>query len=299
METTIMKKFFVLTSILAAGLLLAVSCDKNENPEFSDSDAFVAFNKAAYSFSEDAGTIKIPVTLASVSGISTTISYAPVDGTAKAGKDFELEDGTGTLTFDADGRTQYISIKIIEHKGEYTKDLKFQLSIKSSGDVSIGADNICTITILDNDHPLAAILGTYVASGESYFNGEIEWEMDLIKDPDDPTVVWFDKLCGGVSGFYGNVTMDSAGKYPEKITLPIGQASTKNSTSTGDGNIYLYGLSYELYFYREGSIVITVKDEGKTLEFEDGEDALGPSASAGGTSSFYDLMFPGIIAVKK
>ena len=292
-----MKKFFVLASIFAAGLLMAVSCDKNENPEFSDSDAFVAFNKSAYSFSEDAGTIKIPVTLASVSGISTTISYAPVDGTAKAGQDFELADGTGTLSFDADGRTQYISINIIEHKGVYTKDLKFSLSIKSSGDVNIGADNTCTITILDNDHPLASILGTYIATGKSYFNGEIEWEMELVKDDSDPTIVWFNKLCGGISGFYGNVTMED--DLPALITLPIGQASTKNSTSTGDGNIYLYGLSYENYFYREGSIVITVKNGGKTLEFEDGEDALGPSASAGGTSSFYDLVYPGVIAVKK
>jgi len=288
-----MKRIFTYFCIVALAAF-AASCNLNENPVFNDDDAFVAFDKAAFSYAEDTGEIKIPVTLASLNGISTTVSYEAVNGTAVAGTDYELADGTGTLTFTSDARTQYIVVNLIDRAGEYTGDLKFSLKFKSSGDVATGADDTCTITILDNDHPLAAILNTYTATGKSYFNGDLEWDITLLKDEDDPGVVWFENLCGGVSGFYGIVTMEDGA--PVTITLPLGQASTINSTSAGDGNIYLYGLANDMYYYTEGNIVITVKEGGARLEFD---QDLGPSASAGGTSSFYDLIFPGIVAVKK
>lgn len=288
-----MKKIFTYITLVAFAAI-AASCNMNNEPVFNDADAFVAFDKAALSCKESDGSIKVSVTLASVAGISTTVSYAAVDGTAVAGKDFELADGTGTLTFTAENRTQYITVNILEHPGEYTGDLKFSLTFKSTGDVNSGADKTCTITILDNDHPLASILNTYKATGKSYFNGEIEWEMTLEKDAKDVAMVWFTKLVGGVSGYYGIVTMED-GK-PVSIAIPIGQISTVNTTSSGDGNIYLYGLSNDVNLTDEGNIIVTIKDNGATLEFD---NDWGPCANAGGTNSYFDLVYPGIVAVKK
>lgn len=288
-----MKKIFTYISLVAVAAL-AASCDMNKEPVFNDADAFVAFDKAAFSCQESVGSIQIPVTLASVAGISTTVSYAAVDGTAVAGTDFELTDGRGTLTFTADARTQYITVNIIEHPGVYTGDLNFSLEFKSTGDVNSGFDNKCTITILDNDHPLASILNTYKATGTSYFNGEIEWEMTLEKDAKDVAMVWFSQLVGGVSGFYGIVTMTDG--QPTSIAIPMGQISAVNTTSSGDGNIYLYGLSNDGNLNDEGNIIVTIKDNGATLEFD---NDWGPSANAGGTNSYFDLVYPGIVATKK
>ena len=223
-----MKKYITYFSIVALAAF-AASCNLNDDPVFNDDDAFVAFDKAAVSYAEDAGEIKIPVTLASIQGIATTVSYEVVNGTAVSGKDFELVDGSGTLSFTADARTQYIAVKILERPGEYTGDLKFSLKFKSSGDVAIGADNTCTVTILDNDHPLAAILNTYTATGKSYFNGDMEWDITLTKDENDPGLVWFTNLVGGINGYYGIVTMEDG--IPVTITLPLGQASTTQSTN--------------------------------------------------------------------
>lgn len=288
-----MKKIFTYISLVAVAAL-AASCDMNKEPVFNDADAFVAFDKAAFSCQESVGSIQIPVTLASVAGISTTVSYAAVDGTAVAGTDFELADGRGTLTFTADARTQYITVNIIEHPGVYTGDLNFSLEFKSTGDVNSGFDNKCTITILDNDHPLAPILNTYKATGKSYFNGEIEWEMTLEKDAKDVAMVWFSQLVGGVSGFYGIVTMTDG--QPTSIAIPMGQISAVNTTTTGDGNIYLYGLSNDGNLNDEGNIIVTIKDNGATLEFD---NDWGPSANAGGTNNYFDLVYPGIVATKK
>lgn len=288
-----MKKIFTYISLVAVAAL-AASCDMNKEPVFNDADAFVAFDKAAFTCKESDGSIQIPVTLASVAGISTTVSYAAVDGTAVAGTDFELAEGKGTLTFTADARTQYITVNIIEHPGVYTGDLKFSLEFKSTGDVNSGFDNKCTITILDNDHPLASILNTYKATGKSYFNGEIEWEMTLEKDAKDVAMVWFSQLVGGVSGFYGIVTMTDG--QPTSIAIPMGQISAVNTTSSGDGNIYLYGLSNDMNLNDEGNIIVTIKDNGATLEFD---NDWGPCANAGGTNSYFDLVYPGIVATKK
>ena len=142
---------------------------------------------------------------------------------------------------------------------------------------------------------LASILNTYKATGKSYFNGEIEWEMTLEKDAKDVAMVWFSNLVGGVSGFYGIVTMTDG--QPTSIAIPMGQISTVNSSgSTGDGNVYLYGLSNDNNLNDEGNIIVTIKDNGATLEFD---NDWGPCANAGGTNSYYDLVYPGIVATKK
>ena len=102
-----MKKIFTYLTIVAVAAF-AASCNTNNDPVFDDADAFVAFDKAAMTCLETAKEISVPVTLASVAGIATTISYEAVDGTAKSGVNYDLSDGTGTLTFSETGRTQYI-----------------------------------------------------------------------------------------------------------------------------------------------------------------------------------------------
>ncbi|KAB2870860.1 MAG: hypothetical protein F9K37_04795 [Bacteroidales bacterium] len=235
-------------SILAIAVLVVFnSCDKNEKPEFSDSNAFVSFDKAALSVTEDGATLSIPVTLASVKGVSATVSYTVINGTAVEGTNFTLADGSATLTFDAANRTQNIVVNIINKPGVYTGDLRFKLQLSADGKVKPNAENICEITISDRDHPLAAILGEWSATGTSYYNGSETWEMEFSKDPSDVSIVWIDNFVTGGSSLkvYGVV---NAAKT--EIKIPVYQRIAESSSY---GYIALRG-----YYGPDGATAIPV-----------------------------------------
>ncbi len=237
-----MKRFINYISLLAIGAVLA-SCDVNKPDIFDDANAFVAFDKAAISVDENysevldedgnviAGEVKalkIPVTLASVAGVEESVSFKAVDGTAEAGTHFELLTTSGVLKFDKENRTQYIEVKIINYP-YYTGDLKFSLEFVSTNSVAQGAENTCTVTITDLDHPLANILGTYTMSGEDLWAGPTSWTLTIEKDKEDDSKVWFRNIANDQGFPYYGVVND------EKtiITIPFGQAYGAK-TSTGD-----------------------------------------------------------------
>lgn len=297
-----MKKILSFLNLVILGALLTVSCNLNENPKFDDKDAFVAFDNATMTVSESVGTIKVPVTLASVKGIAATISFQAVDGTAKGGINYELLDGAGTLTFTAEERTQYITVKINKITG-YTGDLKFTLKFKEGGlaGLSEGAENKCVITITDNDHPLGDILGTYTAAGVAYPSTATSWKITLAKDASDVTVVWFIGITpyfegGGSWGypaydtrFYGNVTM-KAGK-PSKITIPFNQTCAYKYQGTNE--IFLWGLNASLNYVKSGNVEAAISANFKTITL----DATMGLATVDATG-YWDAILPGIVWTK-
>lgn len=272
--------------------VLLVGCNPNKLATFDDANAFVAFDNAKMSANEDAGNIEIPVTLASVAGISTTISCVVTDGTAKKGIDYQLE-GDGTLTFDSQNRTQNLKIKIIPRKGIFTKDLDFTVSFSNTGSVNSGAANACVITIKDLDHPLTPILGVFAASGVHPVNGAVNWEMELRKDPTDVSKVWFYNIAnlGGWVGddimYYGIVSPDL-----KTITIPIGQESEYKYSN---GNpVTLFGIDAESNSIEEGNIIVNVEEGGNKLKFI--ESGTWCYINGAGTVA---VVGPGIICTKK
>ena len=263
-----MKKYILILATLA---LAAVSCDKNESPVFDDADAFVAFDKGAVSVSEIAGTVQIPVTLVSLAGLETTISYEAVDGTAKAGVNFNLAAGAATLTFTKDAPTQIITVNILDPEvvydtdgttrlgGKYTGDLKFTLKFKSTGDVNAGRESSCTVTIQDIDHPLSNILGSWTFNALNSSFAATSWANELAKDETDDHKVWFFNLVGLNSGwagwdisYYGNVSDDL-----KTITIPLGQESEYKHSGTTP--VVLCSVDHaKEYIYDSGNIYATI-----------------------------------------
>jgi len=184
-----MKKIFYLFCIVALGSLVA-SCNLNEMPTFNDSDAFAAFAKSSMKIAEDGGTLNIPVHVTSLAGVSTTISYEFVNGSAKQGVDFEDASGSGTLTFSAGESEKNIAVKILPHLGTFTGDLGFSIKFKSTGDIKMGASNSCDVVISDIDHPLSNLFGTYSATAMSPWYGDFSWEVTISKDESDISKVW-------------------------------------------------------------------------------------------------------------
>lgn len=282
-----MKKTLLYTSIIVLGALAAASCNLNNYPVFDDNDAFVAFGSTTAQFTEPAEPtiVEVNVTLASVAGIATNVSYEVLDSTAKAGVDYELVDETGVLRFDAENRTCPIQIRLLNpNYGEYTGNKVFSIRLTSTGSVNLGAEKTCLVTIADADHPLAPILGTYQMEGESYFNGPVSWNLTIERDPDgDVTMVWFENLIpGGYGGFYGTVTSEN--NMPVQIDIPLGQVV--------GGTLYGCDVNGE-YIYSAGNIPVAVTNSGNTITFTE----LGPALNAEG-NSYYEIMKGGCFGNK-
>ncbi|MBQ3175081.1 MAG: hypothetical protein IJB58_03840 [Bacteroidales bacterium] len=285
-----MKKIILLLNVFA--LCLLASCNPNKIAEFDDKDAFVAFGGANYAIAEDGTSIKVPVTLASVKGLDATVTVEGVDGTAKAGVDYNI--ATSSLQFNSTTRTAYVEVSIINRPGEYTGDLNFTLKFGNLGGVNAGFQSTTTITINDLDHPLSFILGEYTASGVSYWDGPITWTMTLKKDPADDSKVWFDNIFGNAS-WAGDDTMFYGVVSPDKttITIPLGQ--TSEYTYSNGKPLILLGLTSELNGYDSGNVIVTIKDEGKNLDFGKEYGFWVQIIDTGNIA----IVLPGITATKK
>ena len=276
-----MKRILIYFTLLA-GIFAAVSCNKNLPPVFDDANAFVAFDAASASIDEavvledgsyanQTKILRLPVTLGSVKGLTETITFVVKDGTAKAGVNFNLKTTSGTLSFDAQNRTQYIDFEILYYD-RYTGDLQFTVELNPTEKVAVGAAYICTVTVGDVDHPLADLIGTYVAtsSGEAYMN---PWEMTLYKDNDDDHMVWFFNLFANKGWaikdtmFYGNVDDDVT-----TINIPFGQKSVYKYG--GETPITLYWLDPDENDGKTGSVNVQIlKDaDGKITGLDFGPD---------------------------
>jgi hypothetical protein len=228
-----MKIFKLTYGLMAAAMLSFTSCNINEYPEFDDSDAFLAFTSSTASIGEEQGSIEIPLLLTSTSGLSASAEVEVVpDETGKGaveGTDFTIVNKT--LSFSGlDGATQKVKINIIDND-VFGGNKSFVLRLKDGGNVKLGAAKTCTVTIQDNEHPLAFILGTYGASADSYFSsrGHFDWDITISRDESDVNKVWIGDLdpyfavnginaASGKNIFYGVVNAEKT-----QILVPAGQ----------------------------------------------------------------------------
>lgn len=256
-----MKKFYKILTTCAA-LATMASCQLNETPVFNDAtDAFAAFDISSVTVNEDAGSVSIPVTVASVNPVKVSVAYTTTDGTAKAGENFNLSDASAVLQFNGTDRTMNLVVDIVNLAGEYTGDLSFNVSLVSAGDINLGANSSCTVKIADLDHPLASILGDYDAKVFSYFDGaDAVWSAKFDKDPSDVTVVWIYGITASTptDGIYGNVVTDSETGEITAITIPFGQSIPWNSSY----DAMFVGFKEGGYYAPEGTVTLTRTDDG-------------------------------------
>jgi hypothetical protein len=286
----------ILSLLTISLLVLFTSCDINKIPEFDDKDAFVAFDNAVLSISENAGTLKIPVTLASVKGLISTVDFEIIEGTAKLGENFTLMNETATLSFDAQNRTQYVEISIVNIPDVFTGDLRFQIKLSEDGEVKPSLENLCTVTILDLDHPLSGFFGEWNATATSAYFGDAEWTVTLAKDEDDVSVLWVTDIVYGFPhwGFsYPNVDTRFyaiVNEAKSELSFSIGQSCAYKYQGH---QIFLNGLTAEGSVVDSGSIIATVSGDGNTITFE--ELGMYVVDATGG----WDALFPTITWTKK
>lgn len=292
---------------LFVGALALASCN-NDLPTFNDADAFAAFTKTTYSIGEndEVGEIDIPVTFASLAGLEASVNFS-IDKTSTAveGTNFTILNTSKTLSFTKDEPVQYIKIKVKDNS-VYAGDVSVVFNLSDPVNAKLGSVTACTLKIGDDEHPLAAILGTYHASAASIFSsrGSFDWNVTLSKDASDVTKVWISNLepyfasYGYVAPecnyFYGSVVMD--GTNPVQIKIPVGQ---KLGYKNSDGvEILLWGLTGptgdDNVLGSDGYIVINVKNNGASLEIANSFGAVEATNLNGG---WWNLM-PGLTMTK-
>jgi len=222
------------------------SCQSVDTPMFSDKDAFVAFDSKTTSIAENAAReVKIPISLVASKGLDVSVGFE-IDTTAYAGKNaakegvnYRLKNTSNTLSFTADGEmVAYISIEPIDND-DYNGDVCFDIKLSAPEGCNLGANYTTTVTISDDDHPLAAagILGTYTASGVSPFEDDngatFTWTCEVVKDADYVDRVWFTQIVPTVSGATYKSVMGTVSADFKSITINAGQdLGTYSSTYT-------------------------------------------------------------------
>lgn len=267
---------------LVAGTLLLASCADNEHPKFNDADAFAAFTKSSMSVNEnvESGELKIPVLFTSLAGLNKSVDFEIVDGTAAQGVNFEVTNASYTLSFTKEAPEQYITIKVNDNDS-FGGDISFSINLKESGDINLGASKTCTVTIVDDEHPLAFILGTFTGNGESYFNGATQWTLSLEKDADDVSKVWISNMVpeGTSLKVYGVVNDEKT-----EIRIPVGQEIAQSSSYSSITLEGFVGAEGEESIPTGGNIIGTIAADG-TITIE---DWFGSNIEGG--NSWYNIM---------
>ncbi|WP_410067938.1 hypothetical protein [Barnesiella intestinihominis] len=208
------------------------SCQSVDTPMFSDKDAFVAFDSKSTSIAENAGSeVKIPVSLVASKGLDVSVGFE-IDTTAYAGKNaakegvnYRLKNTSNTLSFTADGEmVAYILIEPIDN--DYNGDVCFDIKLSAPEGCNLGANYTTTVTISDDDHPLAAagILGKYNASGANPFEGGMQnWTCEVVKDADYVDRVWFTQIVPAANGATYKSVMGTVSADFRSITINAGQ----------------------------------------------------------------------------
>ena len=292
-------KIFKLTYGLIVGAALSLaSCNINEIPKFNDADAFVALQQSSAFIDENnEGTLKIPVMLTSLSGISGSVDFTITPNeTAGAveGVNFELLNSGKTLTFTKDSPTQYIEIRAIDND-TFNGDVKALITLTNPQGVELGANKTCVFTVGDDEHPLAFILGDFNGIGTSYWGDELDWTCTFEKDADDVTKVWIYNLVPGGSSsnspVYGFVNDEKT-----EIHIPVGQI-TMASTSY---DVILEG------FYGEdgeediptGGYITGLIDQAGNITIQEWYAATAYSKGTTNLVGYYEVVLAGAVLKK-
>ena len=261
------------------------SCQSVDTPMFSDKDAFVAFDSKSTSIAENAAReVKIPISLVASKGLDVSVGFE-IDTTAYAGKNaakegvnYRLKNTSNTLSFTDGGEmVAYLSIEPIDN-GTYDGDVCFDIKLSAPEGCNLGANYTTTVTISDDDHPLAAagILGTYTASGVSPCEDDngatFTWTCEVVKDADYIDRVWFTQIVPTESGAVYKSVMGTVSADFKSITINAGQ------------DLGTYGSTYTLSLDFNGASSATAYVSNNTIAIN--TFVLASAASGGETVGY-------------
>jgi hypothetical protein len=130
----------------------------------NDTAPTVQFSSGTYTVNENGGPASITVNLSTASALTVTVNYATSDGTATVGSDYTLT--SGFVTFAPGVTSQTFPVPILDDLLD-EPDETVALTLSAPTNATLGAPNVATLTILDND-----IAPTVQFSAANYTVGE-------------------------------------------------------------------------------------------------------------------------------
>jgi len=215
-------------------VVIFASC-KNDPIMFDSSKTFVAFTTASTSVAENENSLNVPVMVAGLPGspavtVSFEVRTEGIANPAIEGTDFTVVSG-GSVEFPDGAGIANINIHPIDND-LFDGNKSFQLVITSnSKNYPNGAESAITVTLKDNEHPLAKWIGTYIVTAVSYGSPGAWDETWLVTtEPDENDV---NKLI--ISG------IGAEGSDPIKATLDLEEMSISLAPGQLIGDVYTFG----------------------------------------------------------
>jgi hypothetical protein len=116
------------------------------NIRISDNDTGPYFASAANRTVEDVGSVQIGVHRGDDGDQPVSVDYVTVDGTALAGTDYEVTQGT--LSFQGDETFKEMAVVIL-NDGVNDPDKSFQVQLSNASSGGVGNPSLTTVTIQD------------------------------------------------------------------------------------------------------------------------------------------------------
>lgn len=288
-----MKRNIILFVAAALTLLLAASCGRKVEYQF---EKYATLYRSSFSVAENAGELRIPVLVNNTKGAEVQVSVMLTDNTAEEGVDYELlSPVNGILSFSGETDSLDVVLKILSpNLGEFTDSKDFNLAIASATEgLGVGVIHQAKVTIDDVDHPLAAILGEYTATGTSRVSGTYSWGVKIDKHT-DLTKVNIIGLADFGETLVGNVNEDLT-----VITVPFGQSYVASGYNT-----LFVGFGAGGYYAPSGNLILTRTETGwnQSSDIDDPEMIWGYGAlacdDAGNLLGWLDYVNPGVVLTK-
>ena len=257
-----MKKIINRITFVLAAVSLLVSCEA-DYIMFDSSKNFVAFPSKATSISEAGGMVAIPVYVVALKGspaITVDFDFDVTDlaNPAVEDVDFTLVNSSKTLSFSDGWGYDTIWIEPIDNdifEGNKTVNIVLE---SNSLNYQFGANSSLAVTLVDDEHPLKAWIGTYSVTAVSYGNPgnwDEAWTAVTTSVEGDLESLAITINTGGGGGQTFLATIDT-----DEMTITI-------APGTDVGDVYGYGptlwyVGDYSYIDRESSIVGTIQANG-------------------------------------
>lgn len=292
-----MKKLTYL--ILAVGLLFTfAACDDNEPQSFRAADSNASFPTTTASVDENATEpLQIPLALAGIKGsgkvtVTLTASSEGESSPAIEGTDFVIENKE--IVFEDGCGVQNVIVRPIDND-VFTGKKTFKIIISATSPKLLESEqNSVLVTIVDDEHPWAAIIGTYNITGISAFDEVTPVSVPaVISASDEDTNVL------NVNFGYGTLAKMSVEEVDGEIVVAMkdNQYIGPMPKPTDAWNRYFRTTHVEGEDLYTVSALAGIFENGViTFEYGFGFQAIHPSTGASG--GFFTLLMDGVVATK-
>jgi len=235
--------------MLAVTLLMVTSCDDNYPIIYDEANIVVGLSASSLSVKENA-TGSFNVYLGGASGAAATdvVLEVTTDGIstpAIEGTDFTLSSKNVNVPVGAVA----VTVTPIDN-AIFTGNKQFKVSIASnSKNYDVAVQNAITVTLVDDEHPLKAWIGTYTVAAASYGDPgawDEEWTVTTAPVASDVTKLTMTGIAGSSEAVVATFDTDA-------MTVTIASPSSING-GEGYDNTSVYYATNELLAIASGDV---------------------------------------------